>query len=150
MIAQKNLTASWADPGTLNTYPLSYEAYRRAREAEERPLPRHQLLGAAVDRHVWDRWRVPRAPEVEVQLIMHPDAPPRIRRMAAEILRAIRRGRPAEEAIRLVSRRFGLRQSRAQACLAACLGVQLRPIDEHLVPAVVAVQWPFSSPADGM
>ena len=99
---------------------------------------------------MWNRWRVPPTPEVEVLLTVRPDAPPRVRRMAAEILRAIRRGRPADEAIRHVSKRFGLRQARAQACLAACLGVQRRPIHEELGPAALRVQWPFSSPADGM
>jgi hypothetical protein len=150
MIAPKDGTACWAEPGTPHTYPLAFEAYRRAREAEERPLPRHQCIGAAVDHQVWDRWRVPPKPEVEVVLTMRPDAPPRVRRMAAEILRAIRRGLPANDAIRRVSRRFGLQQSRAQACLAACLGVTLRPIHEDVTPAVGKIPWPFSSPADGM
>jgi hypothetical protein len=150
MIAHKDQTACWAEPGTPKTYPLSYEAYRRAREAEERPLPRHQALGTAVDRHMWDRWRMPPAPEVEVRLTMRADAPPRVRRMAMEILRVIRRGWPADEAIRHVSRRFGLRQARAQTCLAACLGVQRRPVPEDAAPPVERVTWPFSSPADWM
>jgi hypothetical protein len=132
MISSKNSTACWTEPGMPHAYPLSYEAYRRAREAEEKPLPRHQTLGAAVDRLMWDRWRVTSMPEVEVRLTMRADAPPRIRRMTGEILRAIQRGRPADEAIRHVSRRFGLRQARAQACLKACLGVQLRPVHDDL------------------
>src|SRR5262245_19306716 len=134
MIARSEQTSCWAEPGTQHTYPLSYEAYRRAREAEEKHLPRHQGLGTAVDHYVWDRWRLTTAPEVEVVLTMRADAPPRIRRMAAEILRAIRRGRPAAEAIRQVSRRFGLRQTRAQAYLAACLGVQRRLIQDDVMP----------------
>jgi len=150
LIAPQDRTLCWAEPGTQHTYPLSYEAYRRAREAEEKPLPRHLGLGPAVDHHVWDRWRLAPMPEVEVLLTMRADAPPRIRRMAAEILRAIRRGRPAEEAIRHVSRRFGLRQARAQACLAACLGVELLPIQHDAVPSAASTPWPFSHPADWM
>jgi hypothetical protein len=55
--------------------------------------------------------------------------------MISEILRAIRRGRPAEEAIRQVSRRFGLRQARIHACLEASLGIQLRPIHDDVAPS---------------
>jgi hypothetical protein len=150
MIAPQNL-ACWAEPGTQQTYPLSYEAYRRVREAEEKPLRRHQPLGIAADHYVWERWRVRHSPDVEVGLTMRADAPPRIRRMVAEILRAIRRGRPADEAIRHVSRRFGLRQTRVHACLAACLDVQLQPIQDDLTPTVGGVLlWPFNSPADWM
>jgi hypothetical protein len=150
MVAPKDQTSCWAEPGTQHSYPLSYEAYSRAREAEEKMPPRHQTLGAAVDRYVWNRWRLKPMPEVEVQLTMRADAPPRIRRMVAEILRSIRRGRPAQEAIRQVSHRFGLRQTHAQACLAACLDVQRRPIDEDSMPAAGGSPWPFNSPADWM
>jgi hypothetical protein len=139
----------WAEPGTQHTYPVSFEAYRRAREAEEKYAPRHRTLGAAVDRYVWDQWRVASAspPEVEVLLTLRADAPPRIRRMALEILRAIRRGRPANEAIGHVSRRFGLRRQRAQACLAACLGVQRRPVLDDTAPRL-DTPGPFSRSAD--
>ena len=150
MSVPNNGTACWAEPGTLHTYPLSFEAYRRAREAEERPLPRHQTLGAAVDHHVWDRWRLPPGPDVQVLLTMRADAPPRVRRMAGEILRAIRRGRSADQAIRDVSRRFGLGQARAQACLAACLGMTVLPLHEDAAPVAQKVPWPFSRPADWM
>ena len=150
MIISKDQTAYWADPSTEHTYPLSYEAYRRAREAEEKRPPRHQALGAAADHYVWDRWRVRPMHEVEVLLRMRADSPPRIRRIVAEILRAIRRGRPAEEAIRHISRRFGLRQTHVQACLAACLGVQMRPIDDDVAPPAARTRWPFSRPADWM
>lgn len=149
MIAPKEQTSYWAEPGTPHTYPLSFEAYRRTREAEERPLPRHQGLGPAVDHFVWNRWRIAPTPEVEVLLTMRADAPPRIRRMTAEILRAIRHGQPAADAIRHVSRRFGLRRARAQACLAACLGVELLPIQHDAAPSVGTVRWPFSRPGDG-
>src|SRR5262245_64151012 len=113
MLVSKDPTTHWADPRTRQAYPLAYDAYRRAREAEDPSPPRHQRLEPAADQYAWDRWRVTSSPEVEVLLTMHPDAPPRIRRMAEEIIRAIRRGRPAAEAIRKVSRRFGLSRARA-------------------------------------
>jgi hypothetical protein len=150
MLVSKDPTTYWADPSTRQAYPLSYDAYRRAREAEDPAPPRHQGLDPAADQYVWDRWRVTSSPEVEVLLTMHPDAPPRIRRMAGEILRAIRRGRPADEAIRHVSRRFGLRQGRAHACLAACREVRVRPIPEDPAPPAEQARWPFSRPADWM
>lgn len=149
MTAPEDRALCWAEPGTGHTYPLSYEAYRRTREAEEGRLPRHQGLGAALDHYVCALWRVP-VPETEVLLTMRADAPPRMRRMTGEILRAIRRGRSADEAIRRVSRRFGLRHARAQACLAACLDVQLRPIQDDAAPAAGGITWPFSRPADWM
>jgi hypothetical protein len=139
----------WAEPGTQQTYPLSYDAYRRTREAEEKPLARHQTLGAAVDHHVWDRWRR-QTPEVEVRVTVRDDAPPRIRRMAGEILRAIKRGQPARQAIRRVSRRFGLRQARAQACLGACLDVQMHSIPDPGASGPGKYPWPFSRPVDWM
>jgi hypothetical protein len=71
-------------------------------------------------------------PEVEIRLTVRADAPLRIRRMTGEILRAIQRGRSADEAIRHVSRRFGLRTTRAQAFLGACLGIQLHPVHDDL------------------
>jgi hypothetical protein len=142
--------SAWAEPGTQQTYPLSYDAYRRTREAEEKPLARHQTLGAAVDYHVWDRWRRPQTPEVEVRVTVRADAPPRIRRMAGEVLRAIRRGQPADKAIRRVSRRFGLRQARVQACLGACLDVQTHSIPDPGTPPAGKYSWPFSRPADWM
>jgi hypothetical protein len=150
MFVTKDQTPYWADPSTHQAYPLAYDAYRRAREAEDPPLPRHRSLEPAADQYVWDRWRLTPSPEVEVLLTMHPDAPPRIRRMVGEIIRAIRRGRPADDAIRQVSRRFGLRQTRAQACLAACLEVQVRPIPEEPAPRAEQPRWPFSPPADWM
>ena len=150
MTAPEDGASCWADPATQHTYPLSFEAYRRTRAAEEKPPPRHQGLGPAVDHHVWTRWRLAPTPEVEVLLTMRADAPARIRRIAAEILRVIRRGRPADEAIRHVSRRFGLRQARAQACLAACIGVELLPIQHDAAPSAGTARWPFSRPAHWM
>lgn len=150
MFVSKDPTTHWADPSTRQTYPLAYEAYRRAREAEDPSPPRHRSLDPAADQYVWNRWRVTSSPEVEILLTMHPDAPPRIRRMAGEIIRAIRHGRPADEAIRRVSRRFGLRQARAQACLAACLEVQKRPISEDPASSDEHARWPFSRPPGWM
>lgn len=136
----------WAEPGTRLSYPLSYEAYRRTREAEEKTLPRHTTLDRAADRHVWNRWRAAPAPEVEVLLTMRADSPPRIRRMVAEVIRAIRRGRPAANAIGRVSRRFGLRQAHTRAYLAACLGFQVRPIPDERAPAAARACRPFARP----
>jgi len=149
MAMPENRSAYWAEPETGQAYPLSFEAYRRAREAEERPLARHLTLGAALDRQVWDRWRLAPTPEVEVLLTIRADAPPRVRRIASEVLRAIRRGRPAGDAIRQVSSRFGLRQARARACLADCLGFQMRPVrDDGAAPA--RARQPVAYPVDLM
>jgi hypothetical protein len=147
MSAPEQQGPCWAEPGTRLTYPLLFEAYRRTREAEDKPLPRHLTLGAATDRHVWNQWRAAPEPEVEVLLTMRADAPPRVRRMVAEVLHAIRRGRPAAQAIRRVSRRFGLRQSRTRACLAACLGFQVRAIREALTPTPTRACRSFPPPA---
>ena len=114
----------WVEPETLQTYPTSYAAYRRAREAEDKRPPRHRTLGPDVDHFLSRRWRT-HVPEVEVRLTMRPDASPRIRRIVNEILRAIRKGQPASDAIRQVSRRFGLRHSRTRAFITASLGFEL-------------------------
>lgn len=111
----------WIEPGTGRTYPYRFEVYRRLRETEERPLPRHRGLGADVDRYVWRRWGAGRSPDIDVQLTLRPDTSPRIRRLAGQILGAIRRGRPAADAISETSRRFGLRPSRTRAFLAASM-----------------------------
>lgn len=116
----------WVEPRTRRVYPLAFEAYRRRREAQERPRSGHRALGPAVDGYVWRRWGDPRSPDVEILLTLRADTSPRLRRLVAEILRAIRRGRSAPEAIRQVARRFGLRQTQARACLAACLGFTTR------------------------
>ena len=120
-----NTTERWIEPGTARAYPFAYDAYRRLRESQDRRLPRHQLLGAQVDRHVWRRWRVRATASVDVLLTVR-GASPRLRRMVAAILASIRRGHPADEAIRIVSRRFGLPQSRTRAHLAGCVGFELR------------------------
>ena len=112
----------WVDPGTRQCYPVAYRAYRRAREAEETHPPRHRVLGPDVDHYLWRRGHdAAAAPEVEVLLTFRHEAPPRVRRLVVEILRAIRRGRPAGEAIRHVSRRFGLRRTRALGFVTACV-----------------------------
>lgn len=112
----------WVEPHTRHIYPLGFEAYRRRREAEERPLPGHRVLSPDVDGYVWRRWGNARSPDVEIILKLRAGTSPRIRRLVAEILRVIRRGHSASDAIRQVSRRFGLRQTQARACLAACVG----------------------------
>jgi hypothetical protein len=119
--------AYWVDPGTDLVYPLSYRAYRRAREAEEKTPPRHRTLGPDVDSHVWRRGLSTGTPETEVSLTVRPDTPLRVRRMLAQVLRSIRRGRAAGDAIRHVSRRFGLAQTRARAFITASIGFEVRP-----------------------
>lgn len=120
-------SAYWVDPGTDQVYPLSYRAYRQTREAEEKTPPRHRTLGPDVDHYVWRRGLCPGTPEAEVSLTVRPDAPLRIRRMVAEVLRSIRRGQPAGDAIRHVSRRFGLAQTRARAFIIASIDFEVRP-----------------------
>lgn len=121
---------SWVEPGTGQRYPVAYPAYRRTREAEEKPLARHRKLGPDIDHYVWRQWQESTIPDVEVVLIVRPDAPPRLRRIVSGVLCAIRRGQPAGEAIRQVAGRFGLRQMRARACIKACLGFEVRPREE--------------------
>jgi hypothetical protein len=116
----------WVEPGTRRIYPLAFKAYRRCREAEERPRSGHRGLGPSVDSYVWRRWGNMNSPRVEILLTLRAETSPRVRRLAAEILRVIRRGRTAREAIRRISRRFGLRQAQTRAHLAACVGFTTR------------------------
>lgn len=109
----------WIEPGTHREYPMSYLAYRRAREAQEKRPPRHRSFGPEVDRYLSRRWRDSPMPDVDVVLTFRPGTPPRLRRIVAEVLRTIRRGRPAGDAIRHVARRFGLRYGRAHALITA-------------------------------
>jgi hypothetical protein len=99
--------ARWVEPGTAHCYPLSYGAYYR--------------------RHL--------AADVDVLLIVREDTPPRIRRIIAEILVAIRRGHPADDAIRHVSRRFGLRPARARALITPCIGFEAHACPEEFSPS---------------
>jgi hypothetical protein len=117
----------WVDPGTDQVYPLSYRAYRQTREAEEKSPPRHRTLGPDIDHYVWRRGLSPATSEAEVSLTVRPDAPLRIQRLVAEVLRSIRRGQPAGDAIRRVSRRFGLAQTRARAFITASIAFEVRP-----------------------
>jgi len=116
----------WVEPGTSMPYPVAYGAYRRAREAQEKTPPRHCGLGPEVDRHVWRCWSMPAASDVDVVLTFRPGASPRVQRIVSEVLRSIRRGRPARDAIRCVARRFGLRQSHARAFIIDALGFETR------------------------
>lgn len=137
-------SAYWVEPGTDHVYPLSYRAYRRTREAEEKAPPRHRTLGPDVDHYVWRRGLSPATPEVEVCLTVRPDAPPRIRRIVAEVLRSIRRGQPAGDAIRHVSQRFGLRQTRARAFITASINFEVRP-RQDAIASFSPAQWPTTS-----
>jgi hypothetical protein len=105
---------------------MSFAAYRRAREAQEKTPPRHRGLGPEVDRYLARGWRDGVAPDVDVVLMFRPDAPLRLRRLVAAILRAIRRGAPAGDAIRRAARRFGLRHARARALLTAGIDFEVR------------------------
>src|SRR5262249_44630118 len=126
----------WTDPGTAHAYPVAFEAYRRLRDAEEKQLPRHQLLGCDVDRHVCRLWPVPPNARVYVLLTLHHDASPRIRRIVVPILAAIRRGPSPDDAIRLTAKRFGLRSARVRTCLATHVNFDLRR--EDLAPWATA------------
>jgi hypothetical protein len=128
----------WIEPGTQQEYPISYLAYRRAREAQEKTPPRHRGLGPEVDRYLARGWRESPQPDVDIVLTFRPGTPPRLRRIVAEVLRAIRRGRPAGDAIRHVARRFGLRHARACALITAGIHyeVRSRPADRG-APSVV-------------
>jgi hypothetical protein len=131
----------WIEPDTRQPYPTAYHAYRRAREAQERAPARHRHLGLEVDRYAWRQWQGRATPDVDVLLKFRDGTSPRIRRMVAEILRGIRRGQAAGEAIRHVSRRFGLRQTRARAFIGDCLRFEVRPCDEapqHMLEAPCA------------
>jgi hypothetical protein len=122
----------WVEPSTHMVYPMSYQAYRRTREAQEKPPPRHCTLGAEIDRHVWRQWQRPAVSEVDVILAFRQGAPPRVQRLVGEVLRAIRRGRPAGEAIRRAARRFGLRQTCARAFITAGITVERRPREDTM------------------
>jgi hypothetical protein len=116
----------WIEPCTGKSYPLAFEAYRRQRETEERPHRAHRTMGPDVDEYVWRRWGNERSNDVEVEMTLRPNTPPRIRRLIGEVLRGIRRGATAAFVIQQVSTRFKLRQARMRACLAACLGITKR------------------------
>ena len=116
----------WIEPQTGQTYPTSYGEYRRAREAQEKSPARHRGLGPEVDRHILQHWRRRWEPDVDVVLTFRAGAPPRVQRLVGEVLRSIRRGRPAGEAIRHVARRFGLRRAQAYAFISAAIAFELR------------------------
>jgi hypothetical protein len=105
---------------------MSYPAYRRAREAQEKTPPRHRGLGPEVDRYLARGWRESSEPDVDIVLTFRPGAPPRLRRIVGEVLRAIRRGQPARDAIRHVAWQFGLRHARACALITAGIDYEVR------------------------
>jgi hypothetical protein len=123
----------WVEPGTSHCYPLPYGAYRRAREAQEKPPARHRALGPDIDHYLWRHRQL--VDDVDVLFIVREGTPPRIRRIIAEILAAIRRGHPANDAIRHVSRRFGLRPGRARALITPCIGFEAQSCLEELSPS---------------
>ena len=120
----------WIEPETGETYPTSFGEYRRAREAQERSQARHRGLGPEVDRRVWQHWRQ-WTPDADVILTFRAGASPRVQRLVSEVLRSIRRGQPAGEAIRQVARRFGLRNGQAHAFISAAIGFEVRPQQEQ-------------------
>jgi len=143
-------TEHWVEPGTNRTYPLSYWAYRRTREAQEKSPARHCTLGPEVDRYVWRRWRGPAASELHVVLTFRPGASPRIQRIVGEVLRAIRRGQPAGDAIRRVARRFGLRNAHARAFITDAIAYEVRARVDLMAPSGGGPWSPSSPLADWM
>ena len=128
----------WIEPRTHLAYPLSFSAYRRTREAQEKFPPRHRGLGPEIDRYVWRRWQRSPAETVDVVLTFHPGTSPRVQRIVGEVLRAIRRGQPATDAIHQVARRFGLRHANARAFISAGLRFEMLP--RHDVMATVGIE----------
>ena len=120
----------WIEPRTHLAYPLSFTAYRRAREAQEKSPPRHRGLGPEIDRYVWRRWQRSPAETVDVVLTFRPGTSPRVQRIVGEVLSAIRRGRPAAD----VSRRFGLRHANARAFISAGLRFEMLPRHDAMAP----------------
>jgi hypothetical protein len=133
---------SWVEPGTRDEYPTSYPAYRRTREAQEKTPPRHRGLGPDLDRYLSRRWRGRATSDVDVVLTFRPGAPLRVQRIVGEILRAIRRGRPAGDAIRHVARRFGLRHAHARAFITAGIAFEIRTRHD---PKALIAEAPCSS-----
>jgi hypothetical protein len=126
VISPRSDAGSWVEPGTRLAYPMSYGAYRRAREAQEKWAPRHRGLGPEIDRYVWRCWRRPATSDVDVVLTFRQGVSPRVQRIVGEVLRAIGRGWSAGEAIRHVARRFGLRHAQARAFITAGIEFELR------------------------
>ena len=124
----------WIEPRTHLAYPLSFTAYRRTREAQEKSPPRHRGLGPEIDRYVWRRWQRSPAENVEVVLTFRPGTSPRVQRIVGEVLRAIRRGRPAADAIHHVARRFGIRYANARAFISAGLRFEMLPRHDAMTP----------------
>lgn len=139
----------WVEPGTRHEYPTSYLAYRRTREMEEKTPPRHRSLGQDIDRLLSRRWRGRAASDVDVVLTFRPGAPPRVQRIVAEILRAIRRGRPPGDAIRHVARRFGLRHAHAHAFITAGIDFEIRARHDPMAP-IGGGPWSSNDLADWM
>jgi hypothetical protein len=108
----------WREPRSHTVYPFGFEAYRRAREREERWPARHQRLGHQVDRQQWREW-TSRPASTAVALEIAHKVPPRIHRVIGAVLRSIRHGQSADQAIRQVSRRLRVKPFRVRAWIAA-------------------------------
>jgi len=121
----------WIEPETGDTYPTSYGEYRRRREAQEKPPARHRGLGPEVDRQVWQHWHQRESPELDVVLTFRTGVSPRVQRLVSEVLRSIRRGHPAGEAISKVGRRFGLRHRQAHAFISSAIAFEVRAQHEE-------------------
>ena len=116
----------WREPLTRGLYPFSFEAYRARRESEERWPPRHQRLGAQVDREQWRQWAIPGP--VVVELVVRSTAPPRIQRIIGEVLRAIRHGASAKQAIRAAARRLRVKPVRVRSWIATHVACRQAPV----------------------
>jgi hypothetical protein len=110
-------TRGWREPRTQTVYPFEFDAYRRMREREERWPTRHERLGHQVNCHQWREWLS--GPPSIVSFEIRPEVPSRIQHMIGDVLRSIGRGRSADRAIRLVSRRLRVKPLRVRGWIAA-------------------------------
>jgi hypothetical protein len=92
------------------------------------------MLGPDVDRYIWEWWQHSAGGETQVVMSVGSATSPRVRRLVSQVLRAIARGRPASQAIRLVARRFGLQQRQARAFIAAGITYEVRRPSGRLAP----------------
>jgi hypothetical protein len=100
----------------------------------EKSPPRHRGIGPEIDRYVWRRWQRPPLEIVDVVLTFRPGTSPRVQRIVGEVLRAIRRGPRAPDAIHHVAKRFGLRHAKAGAFISAGLRFEMLPRHEAAAP----------------
>ena len=115
----------WIEPGTQEAYPVAFDAYRRKREAQDRRPSRFRQMGPDIEHMLWRR--LASASDVDIVLAFRPGVSPRIKRLVGQVLRSIRRGRSAREAIRRIARRFGLRPGWARAFIAGGIVLERHP-----------------------